>query len=131
MSFEEAKTVVEKEYKEQTQRTALNKLAEATLKNFDEANTTTSDFLTQSSKVSFEGLTEKESLHFLEKLFTSSQENGIISLLDKVIVYSVIEQKFDKNEEMFDTQMVKQVKQGSFETTLLELLSEKFKTETY
>jgi peptidyl-prolyl cis-trans isomerase D len=135
MSFEEAKAVVTKEYKRQTQKENLRRLAQNTLKKLDTNNTITSDFLTQESTDNLEGLDNEETLHFLQKLFTSSQENGMIPLMDKVIVYRIIEQKFDNDSQSgsqnLENGTVERVKQESFEKSLLEKLSKRFQVERY
>jgi len=92
-SYEEAKEEVTALYAGQAKKEALLALAESTLKNFDESNATVSDFIKLEENVNLEPLNNQESLQFLQKLFTSSKEKGIISVFDKVIVYNILEQK--------------------------------------
>ncbi|HIP47112.1 MAG TPA: hypothetical protein EYG95_06095, partial [Campylobacterales bacterium] len=76
----------------------------------------------------------QESLQFLQKLFTSNKEKGIISVLDKVIVYNIIEQKLlstDVNQTDFVNQTVKQMKKKTFESNLLKMLDTQYPTEVY
>jgi peptidyl-prolyl cis-trans isomerase D len=133
-TFEEAKDEVSLIFTIQTKKDALSKLAEETLKNFDESNATQSDFVTLEKHDNMKLLNLQESLQFLQKLFTSTKEKGIISLSDKVIVYSVIEQKLlplDDNKTDVVKQTVNQVKQNIFESNLIKVLDKKYPTEVY
>jgi len=133
-TFEEAKNEVSEIYSVQTKKEALSTLAETTLKNFDESNATLSDFVTLEKHDNLKSLNLQESLQFLQKLFTSTKEKGIISVSDKVIVYSVIEQKLlpmDKSKTDLVKQTVNQVKQNIFESNLVKALDEKYPTEVY
>jgi len=133
-TFEEAKDEVSLIFTIETKKDALSKLAEETLKNFDESNATQSDFVTLEKHDNMKLLNLQESLQFLQKLFTSTKEKGIISLSDKVIVYSVIEQKLlplDDNKTDVVKQTVNQVKQNIFESNLIKVLDKKYPTEVY
>ncbi len=133
-TFEEAKNEVSELYTIQSKKKALLALAETTLKNFDETNATLSDFITLEKHDNLKPLNLQESLQFLQKLFTSVKEKGIISVSDKVIVYSVMEQKLlsmDGNKTDLVKQTVNQVKQNIFESNLVKALDEKYPTEVY
>ena len=133
-TFEEAKNEVSEMYALQAKKDALLKLAESTLKNFDKSQANVSDFVTLEKHDNLKALNLQESLQFLQKLFTSSEENGIISVLDKVIVYNIIEQKLlpmDGNKTDLVKQTVNQVKQNIFESNLIKMLDEKYPTEVY
>jgi len=133
-TFEEAKNEVIEIYSIQTKKKALSALAETTLKNFNESNAILSDFVTLEKHDNLKPLNLQESLQFLQKLFTSTKEKGIISISDKVIVYSVIEQKLlpmDENKTDLVKQTVNQVKQNIFESNLVKALDEKYPTEVY
>jgi peptidyl-prolyl cis-trans isomerase D len=133
-TFEEAKNEVSAIYTTQMKKEALSKLAETTLKNFNEAKANVSDFITLEKHDNLKSLNLQESLQFLQKLFTSSEEKGIISLSDNVIVYKIIEQKLlpmDGNKTDLVKQTVNQVKQNIFESNLVKALDEKYPTEVY
>ena len=133
-TFEEAKNEVSELYTIQSKKEALLALAETTLKNFDESNATLSDFVTLEKHDNLKPLNLQESLQFLQKLFTSIKEKGIISVSDKVIVYSVMEQRLlpmDGNKTDLVKQTVNQVKQNIFESNLVKALDEKYPTEVY
>ncbi len=134
MSFAEAKEKVTKDYTLQAKKEALLTLAETTLENLNESNATVSDFITLEKRDNLVSLNSEESLQFLQKLFTLSKEKGIISILDKVIVYNIMEQKLlpmDSNKTDFVKENVNQMKKRTFETNLIKMLDEKYPTEVY
>ena len=134
MTYEEAKNKVSKLYEAQVKKEALLKLSETTLANLEDENVSTTDFITLNKFDNLKPLNSQESLQFLQKLFTSNKEKGIISLSDKVIVYNISEQKLlsmDKNQTDFVKQTVKQVKKKTFESNLLKMLDKKYPTEVY
>ena len=133
-TFEEAKNEVSEMYTMQMKKEALTKLAQTTLKNFSEAKANISDFITLEKHDNLKSLNLQESLQFLQKLFTSSEEKGIISLSDKVVVYKIMEQKLlpmDENKTDLVKQTVNQVKQNIFESNVVRVLDEKYPTEVY
>ncbi len=134
MSYEEAKTQVTKDYLVGAKKEALLALAESTLKNINESNATVSDFVTLENVDNLKPLNRQESLQFLQKLFTSNKEKGIISVLDKVVVYNIVEQKLlsvDENQTDAVKQTVNQMKKRTFESNLIEMLDKKYPTEVY
>jgi len=134
MSFEEAKAEVTKQYLLQAKQEALLKLAEETLKTIEEGNATVSDFVTLEKNDNLKPLNSEESLQFLQKLFTSSKEKGIISISDKVVVYKILEQKFlsmEGNKTEFVKQTVNQIKSRTLESNLIKILDAKYPTEVY
>jgi peptidyl-prolyl cis-trans isomerase D len=134
MSYEEAKEEVIKNYTVQAKKEALLALAETTLKHLNDTNASISDFVTLEKYDNLKPLNSQESLQFLQKLFTSKKEKGIISVLDKVIVYNIKEQKLlpmDMNQTDIVKQTVNQVKQRTLETNLIKMLDEKYPTEVY
>ncbi len=134
MTFEQAKEKVTKIYDLQAKKEALLTLAKSTLTHLDDANLTVSDFITFTNRDNLKPLNSQESLQFFQKLFTSNEEKGIISILDKVIVYNIIEQKLlpvDKNQTDFVKQTVNQMKQRTFESNFLKMLDKQYPTEVY
>ena len=133
-TFEEAKEEVTKLYTVQAKKEALIKLAESTLKNFDQNDAIISDFVKLEENVNLNPLNNQESLQFLQKLFTSSKEKGIISVSNKVIVYNIIEQKLlpmDENQTDLVKQTVNELKQSTFESNLIKMLDKQYPTEVY
>ena len=133
-TYEDAKEEVTLLYTAQAKKEALLAHAESTLKNFDQNDAIISDFVKLKENVNLESLNNQESLQFLQKLFTSTKEKGIISVLDKVIVYNILEQKLDPvdaNETNFVTETVNKLKQNTFESNLIKMLDKKYPTEVY
>ena len=134
MTYDEAKESVTKEYAVQAKKEALLALAESTLKNLNNENMMHSDFVILKKTDNLKPLNSKESLQFLEKLFTSNKEKGIISLLDKVVVYNIVEQKLlsaDANKTASVKQIVNQMKKRTFESNLIKMLDSKYPTKVY
>ncbi len=135
MRFEEAKTIVSADYEKVSQVEGLTTLAESTLKNFDKSDYTVSEFVTLDSRDSLNPLNIQESLQFLQKLFTSQKEKGIISVENKVVVYTILEQKMiakekDDNSELA-TNSINQLKTQDFQSNLLKSLDQKYPTQKF
>jgi len=133
-TFEEAKNEVTELYTLQAKKEALTTLAKSTLENLSVSNPTISDFVTLEKRDNLKSLNLQESLQFLQKLFTSAKEKGIISILDKVVVYNIIDQKLlpmDENMTNLVKGTVNQVKQNIFESNLIKMLDSKYPTEVY
>ena len=134
MTFDQAKEKVTNIYDEQAKKESLMTLAESTLKNDDTNDSIVSEFVSLSKPDNLKSLNSQESLQFLQKLFTSNKEKGIISVSDKVIVYNIIEQKLlsiDENQTDVVKQTVNQMKKKTFESNLLKMLDKKYPTEVY
>jgi len=134
MSFEEAKNMVTERYKVQARKEALATLAESTLNTIDEQNATVSDFMSLDHFDNINKLNSQESLQFLQKLFTSLKEKGIISVSNKVVVYSIMEQKLlplDENQTDIVKKTVETTKQRVFENNFIKILDTKYPTEVY
>jgi len=134
MTYAEAQSEVTNLYAIQAKKEALLALAESTLTKIDETDLIVSDFVTLQNRDNLKSLNSQESLQFLQKLFTSNKEKGIISVIDKFIVYNIVEQKLlsvDANQTDFVKQTVNQMKQRTFESNFLEILDERYPTEVY
>ena len=134
MSFEEAKEKVTQNYDSQAKKKALFSLAKTTLNVLDKSNPILSNFVNLNNSDNMEALNSEESLQFLQKLFTSNKEKGIISVLDKVVVYNIVEQKLqsmDSNKSESIKQTVNQIKKKVFESNLLKMLDKQYPTEVY
>jgi len=133
-TYDAAKGEVTVLYATQAKKEALLALAEETLKAFDEKNATISDFVKLEENVNLKLLNNQESLQFLQKLFTSTKEKGIISVAEKIIVYNILEQKLspvDTNEAESVNETVNTLKKHTFESNLIKMLDKKYPTETY
>ncbi len=133
-TYEDAKEEISALYTAQAKKEALLALAASTLKNFDQTDSIQSDFVKLEEGVNLKPLNNQESLQFLQKLFTSSKEKGIISVSNKVVVYNLLEQKLlpmDENQTSFVKQTVNKLKQSTFESNLIKMLHKKYPTEVY
>ncbi len=133
-SYEAAKEEVTELYTLQAKQKALLTLAEERLKNFDNNTSIITDFVKLDANVNLESLNTQESLQFLQKLFTSTKEKGMISVRDKIIVYNILEQKLaqiDENQRELVKQTVNSLKEGTFEANFIKILDKKYPTETY
>jgi peptidyl-prolyl cis-trans isomerase D len=133
-TYDEAKKEVTKLYTIQAKKEALLALAEKTLKSINSSNSIVSEFIKFKQNVKLEPLNNQESLQFLQKLFTSTKEKGIISVADKVVVYNVLEQKLapmDANQTESVKQTVNKLKQNTFESNLIKMLDKRYPTESY
>jgi peptidyl-prolyl cis-trans isomerase D len=134
MTYEQAKDKVKVTYDVQAKKEALLTLADNTLNTFVDSNATVSDFMSLNKHDNLKSLNSQESLQFLQKLFTSNKEKGIISVIDKVIVYNIVEQKLlsvDGNDTENVKQTVNDIKKKMFESNLIKMLDSKYPTEVY
>ena len=135
MNFEEAKALVSSEYENISKIEGLSTLAKSTLENFDNTQYTVSDFVTLESRDSLNPLNREETLQFLQKLFTSQKEKGIIPIENKVIIYKIMEQKMTLTEKNvnseFITKSVNQIKAEDFQSNLLKSLGQKYKIQKF
>lgn len=135
MKFEEAKKLVSSEYENIIVSERLEKKAELLLKNFDDSNATVSEFLSLNSQHALTPLNNQNSQEFLQKLFTSQKEKGIISINKKIVIYKVLEQKMDRDEnsetKTFVTKSTNQIKNQDFQSNLIKSLKEKYKIEKF
>ncbi len=134
MSYEEAGSLVEKDYLKTAKLAALSQLAEKTLKNIDTIDANVTGFLSIDTVDSLDLLTKEESLQFLQKLFTSQKIDGMIPIKEKNVVYKIIDQKLsssENNASKIPVQTLDQIKQQSFESTLLKSLENKYNTEVF
>jgi len=133
-TYDEAKEEVSISYSNKAKKEALFVLAEEHLKTFDKSSAIISDFVKLEENVNLKSLNNQESLQFLQKLFTSTKEKGIISIADKIIVYNILEQKLspvDMNETESVKETVNTLKKNTFESNLIKMLDKKYPTQTY
>ncbi len=133
-TFNEAKNEVTKQYLIQAKKEALLKLANKEEKEFNKSKATISDFIKISQNIKLNQLSSKESLQFLEKLFTSTKEKGIISISDKIIIYDILAQKIapiDANQTEIIDMTTNRLKETIFESNLIKMLDKKYPTKVY
>jgi len=133
MSFEEAKKEVSSNYTHQKQKEKLAQLAEESLTNIDANTTTVSDFITLDRAKPIEGLSPQESREFIQQLFISQEKSGIIEILNRSVVYKILEQKIVSNPQTKDliSNVANQIKKRDFESNLIKSLDKRYKTEIF
>jgi len=132
--FEEAEAEARAMVQMKIQQEGLWALAEKTLQNFEDTNTTISEFLTLNHNVNLAPLNDEESVQFIQKLFTSDEEKGIIHVVDKIVIYNILEQKVmpvDANQSISVSQTANQLKKSIFEDHFLQMLDKKYPVEVY
>ena len=134
-TFQEVKKIITPIYQKEANKEALSLLAEKKLSTIDNDETNVSTFLTlDNAETQNIGLNQQETVSFISKLFTSEQEKGIIPIGSKVIVYKIVEQKLITLENNSTTELYKntnQVKEQSFQTSLIKKLDKMYPTEFY
>ena len=134
MSFEEAKELVKNDYLENAQTDAFIELSKSILAKFDPAKEKQSEYLMLGKNDNILSLNDQESLQFLQKLFTTTKEKGIITVSDKKIIYEILDQKrvpTEGEQEKMSLQIASQLKNALFESDLTNILNKKYPTEVY
>jgi len=134
MSFDQAKEAVRQAYQSEAKQKALFKLAEEVVENMDKYDTKTTNFITLNHFDNLDQLNREESLQFLQKLFTSLKEKGMINVSNKVVVYNIVEQKLlpvDENQTKQVKQTAETIKSRVFENNFIKVLDTKYPTEVF
>ena len=134
-TFEQVKNEITPIYLKEAKKEALSLLAEKKLSTIDNDEINMSTFITlDNAETQNIGLNKQETVNFISKLFTSEQEKGIIPIGSKVIVYKIVEQKLITLENNSTKELYKntdQVKEQSFQTSLIKKLDKMYPTEFY
>jgi peptidyl-prolyl cis-trans isomerase D len=133
-SFEQAKVQVTAELTAQKKNELLENKSNAALKNIENEQLTTTDWVTMSKFDNLTPLSQQESKQFLEKLFTSSAKTGMITVSDNVVVYKIVEQKMDSVDRNLTTTVegyVIQIKKSVFEANLFKTLNETYPAQKF
>ena len=134
MNFDEAKQFAIKEYEKSLLEESMKNIADNALKDSNNSDLTISNFLSLNSKDNLTPLNREESSEFLQKLFTSQKENGIISINRKIVVYNILEQKMVLGDDMvkgFIENSVNQIKKQDLQSNLIKTLDGRYKTEKF
>lgn len=133
-TYEEAKAEASVLYSIQAKKEVLLTLADTRLKEFNKSTAIISDFIKLEENINMKALNSQESMDFIQKLFTSTKEKGIISVMDKIVVYEILEQRIDSMDEN-QTKAIKEtvdtLKKNTFEANFIQILDKKYPTETY
>ena len=133
MSFDEAKKAVAADWMKTAKSEAMKKEAEI-LKKSPEKLTEESDYLSLTRSETLPPLGPIESSQFLQKLFTSNNKVGIISINKKMVVYEIVDQKLREGDNNLTKKVAgtaNRIKQGEFERSLLKELSQKYPVKAF
>jgi len=134
-TFQEAKADVEKNYLQELTQSALIAKAESMVEKLQENSPIKTDFIKMNDFNKIKNLNKQESLQFLQKLFISNKQKGIITISNsKIVVYNIINQelkKADTNQTKIIQPIVDKLKSDIFQSNLIQELSTKYQTEVY
>ncbi|WP_321471110.1 peptidylprolyl isomerase [Halarcobacter sp.] len=99
LSFEDAKDMAKVDYIKVTKGIELEKLATNKLKDFKGTHV---GFVSRNSFNKIEGLNANDALTFLNKLFSSTEKTGKITLADKIVLYRINDSKLASYDETKD-----------------------------
>ncbi len=128
LSFEEAKETVVKEYTLLERDRLAKKEAQEMLSKVDDIKLIPTEWITLKYSKPLEPMSKAETLLFLQKLFTSSAKNGIISTDSSEVVYKILDQTVE--ESPFDVN-IKGLKQNSLLDSLIKELDKKNPVQTF
>ncbi len=133
-SFDKAKKTVVKVLSIQKRKEQMSSMANKMVKSKDSTGYVESDWLKINTSKALTPLNKQESLQFLQKLFSSSEKNGIIVVSDNVVVYKITDQKMGKVDSNLSKVVKREantIKKDIFESNLFKVLDSKYKTEKY
>ena len=90
LSYEEAKAQTSIDYRKNKEAKVLEELAKKELDNF---KGTDLGYVSRTSFDKIKGLSQEESLNFLNQLFTTTESKGKITLRDKIVLYKIHDTK--------------------------------------
>lgn len=132
-SFEAAKSQVMSELRQINKQKALEEKAKSRLNLFAGKNI---GFVSKESTKKIPGLTQEESVEFVNAVFDSKQRRDYVIVGEKAVLYNILEQdlltntKAQKYNEMIDDSIV-QMKQAELNQNLISLLNKRYETEQY
>jgi len=128
-TYKEAKAETLVMYEIQTKKEKLQQLANSSLDTF---NGKTTKFITMNDFKTLTLLNQKDSIEFLQKLFTSDKKRSQIVLNDgKIILYYILEQKLLDNSKIDLSNSLKKLKDGMFGEALMKHLRSKYKLKIF
>lgn len=128
-SFEKAKAAVRADYTKQAATQKLQELANNALADFKGQQ---SGYITPTQTTPLAGLNEAETKQFVSKLFAASQARGSVPLNDsKIVLFNIVDQKLTADATAVNPTEVAKLKASIFNASLIKMLEEKFKVESY
>ncbi len=135
MTFKEAKELAIPQYKALLSSESMSKMAENKLNDIKDSNESLiSEYITLDKPIQLKKLSDIENKDFMQKLFISNKEKGIITVRNKMIIYNIIDQKIssiDSNNTNMILDTMNQMKKSDFQSSLLEDLEKKYETKMY
>ena len=127
--FSEVKAQITEAYTKEKRHTKLLELAKKSAKAFKGK---TSSFVTREDISKFDDIDESEAAIFLNALFEKREKEGYIELsANKVVLYSILEQKLLDKKQIDQENSVLRLKNAMFNEGLIKLLDTKYKTEVF
>lgn len=128
-TFQEAKAEVLPLYISDAKKKKLFELANASVEHFSGDAT---DFFTVNEPNKLTKLTQTQANEFLGKLFASNKKRAFIELSSsQIVLYNILEQKLLTNTEVSQGDEIARLKSTLFNSSLIEKLQEKYKTEIF
>ena len=130
LTFEQASSLVSKDYEKTMKNKKLEELASSLLKDF-----TGVDILgvTRESITKITGLEQQEAAKFLNELFSATSKEGVVKLEDKVVLYRINNSKFAEYNKTKDDVVkgtIIQLQEEELMTNLMKKLENSFKIES-
>ena len=132
MSFEEAKDLVEKDYKLKKQKEELEKLVQNALKDSKGFDIEPKDYISMGKVQVLPKLTPQDSLIVIKSIFNSNKKVDSVNIAQGAVVYKIVDQKIidNNNSKGLDSEIAL-IKSSEFTTNLLKDLSSKYTTEVF
>ena len=133
MTFDEAKALVEKDYKQFKAKEELSKLIKKALKDSSNFNLEPKDYINLSKFEVLPKLTPQDSLKVTRGIFASSKKVDKVNISDGAVVYEVLDQKLLDNNSTNNSldKEVAVIKNNELMSNLISNLSKKYTIESY
>ena len=130
LSFEQAQSLVAKDYEKVMKDKKLDELSNTQLKDFSGVNISG---VTRETANKITGLEQKDAIKFLNQLFSSTSKEGIVKLDDKVVLYKINSSKmgeYNKSKDDIVKSNLLQLQEDELMTNLIKKLENNFKIES-
>ena len=133
MTFDEAKDLVAKDYKNFKAKEELAKLTKEALKDSSKFNLEPKDYINLSKFEVLPELTPQDSLKVIRSVFGSSKKVDKIDISDGVVLYEVLDQKLleDNSTNQSLDKEIATIKTNELMSNLISKLSKKYAVESY
>jgi len=133
MTFDEAKNLVVKDYKNFIAKEKLAKLTKEAMKDGSKFNLETKDYINLSKFEVLPELTPQDSLKVIRTIFGSDKKIDKVNISDGVVVYEVVKQKLldSNNTNNSLDKEISTIKSNELMSNLILSLSKKYTVESY